>query len=129
MTSFDDSELVALAVDLGDIPGEAAARVRATVQEAASDLKERWRSNAKKTAGAHGRLYPYSITYETQINPSGIDAVVGPETNRPQGGMGPGFEFGSVNQPPHLDGQRAADEVIPYLERRILLAAEDPFDA
>lgn len=127
MTEFDFRELDALAVNLGDIPVEAAVRVRAVFQEAAGDLKNRWRENAKQSAGTHGRLYPNSITYSTTIGLAGIEAEIGPESGRPQGGMGPGFEFGSVNQPAHLDGQRAADEVIPHLERRIMIAAEDVF--
>jgi len=129
VTDFDTRELDALAVDLGDLPTEAAVRVRGVIQEASAELKDRWRSNARATAGRHGRLYPNAITYETRILPGGIEAEIGPEKNRPQGGMGPGFEFGSVNQPAHLDGQRAADAVVPYIERRIALAAEDVFDA
>jgi len=127
MTSFDTSELDALAIELGDVPADAAVRVRDVFREAAANLKDKWRSNARATAGAHGRLYPNSITYSTRILSGGLEAEVGPESSRPQGGMGPGFEFGSVNQPAHLDGQRAADDVIPRLERRILLAAEDVF--
>lgn len=127
MIEFDTSELNALAVDLGDIGPASAVRVRGVFQEAAFELKGKWRANATETAGDHGRLYPLAITYETHLKASGIDVEIGPESGRPQGGMGPGFEFGSANQPAHLDGQRAADDVIPHLERRVLLAATDLF--
>jgi hypothetical protein len=76
-------------------------------------LRDLWRDNARQTAGHHGRRYPSSITAETV--PTFGDAVVevGPDTSKPQGGMGPGFEYGSVNQEPHLDGKRAADVIEP----------------
>lgn len=126
MIEFDDRELNALAVELPEL---AAATRRATLgvfREAAHELKEKWRAGAKESSGTHGRLYPFAITWDQKAS-TDLVFEVGPETGRPQGGMGPGFEFGSTNQPAHLDGQKAADDVIPRLERRILLAAEDVF--
>ena len=32
--------------------------------------------------------------------------------------MGPGFEYGSRNQPPHLDGLKAVDAIASQMERR-----------
>jgi len=127
MTDFDTSELRALAVDLGNVPASAVGAVRDVLRDGANELRDRWKANARATAGKHGRLYPNAITASTTTRSGGVDAEIGPLSSRPQGGMGPGFEFGSVNQPAHLDGQRAADEVIPRLERRLLLAAEDVF--
>lgn len=126
MASFDDRELQALAVDLGKLATSQLTPVRDAFEAGALDLKNKWRENATQTAGKHGRRYPASISYD-EVGLTSIAFEVGPETNRPQGGMGPGFEYGSKNQPPHLDGQRAADEIVPHLQRRILLAAEDVF--
>lgn len=68
-----------------------------------------WKSNATATAGSHGVHYPNAITSEVRVSGFQVVAEVGPDSSRPQGGMGPGFEFGSRNQPPHLDGIRAID--------------------
>ena len=66
-----------------------------------------WRANARATSGAHGKHYPDSITSEVRATATGLVLEIGPDSSRPQGAMGRGFEFGSMNQPPHLDGARA----------------------
>lgn len=124
MTDFDDRELRALGVDLEDV-AQSAPELRAVFRKGASDLKDLWRDNARKTAGDHGRLYPNAITYETHLTAAGVEAEVGPEKDRPQGNMS--FEYGSKNQPPHLDGNRAADKVMPLLEQRLAETAEELF--
>jgi hypothetical protein len=129
MTDFDMRELYALSADLGDVPAKALRSVIDVVRDGGTELRDRWKANARETSGTHGRLYPNSIHATTFTTTSGIEAEIGPVTSMPQGKMGPGFEFGSVNQPAHLDGQRATDEVIPRIERRLWLAAEDVFDA
>ena len=70
---------------------------------------KRTTANATATAGTHGKHYPKSITAERTLSIGSIGVEVGPDSGMPQGGMGPGFEYGSVNQPPHLDGNKAAD--------------------
>lgn len=97
------------------------------VEQAAKELQRRWRANARRTAGAHGKHYPSSITSE-QI-PS-ADAVweVGPQYGRKQGSMGPGFEFGSVNQPPHWDGTTAFYELESVFQRDLETLADKAFD-
>ena len=85
-------------------------------KEGGEIFAEEWRSNARVTSGAHGKHYPASITSETLVG-LGIIVDTGPETARRQGGMGPGFELGSRNQPPHLDGAKAAMWVAPRIER------------
>lgn len=117
MIRFDARELTSLAADFGDIERESLPAMRSVIQEASSDLKEAWRASARETAGAHGRHYPNSITYETRLLASAVEGEIGPDPSRPQGGMS--FEYGSVNQPPHLNGNRAADELVPLIERRV----------
>lgn len=146
---FDDRELKALALDLGDgISKDVRDRVKDVMKQGASDLKKKWQANAKESAGAHGHLYPYSIDFDqvTGARSAGgqfsrdLEFEVGPNEEKRVNGRGSGvggfvgkagagYEFGSANQPPHLDGQRAADDIVPLLERRIGIAAEDVFDA
>lgn len=63
---------------------------------------------AKRTAGKHGKHYPNSFTTEAK---SALSWEYGPDAARPQGGMS--FEFGSRNQPPHLDLAKSADIIAP----------------
>lgn len=86
-------------------------------------LAQRWRDRARVTAGRHGRRYPASITTERLISGRVVSVDIGPEVGRPQGGMGRGFEYGSVNQPPHLDGKQATDETEPQFVSELEAAA------
>lgn len=88
-------------------------RLIMVVAEAAADVRDEWRANATETAGAHGVHYPRSI----RSFPEGpLSALIHPAEGMKQSGMS--FEFGSRNQPPHLDGQRALDILAPRIRRR-----------
>ena len=114
---FDTGQLAALAVDLPNL-GRASAKVMDDViAEGAKDLEETWRRNATLTSGKHGRLYPKSIDRERLLSASGFSWEIGPNPAKPQGGMS--FEDGSVNQPPHNDGKKAANEVVPRIGKRV----------
>lgn len=78
------------------------------------DFAKLWTANARETSGEHGKWYPDSITSETRLA-FGIEVETGPDSSLKQGGMGRGFEFGSQNQPAHLDGARA----MPYAEQAL----------
>ncbi len=117
--NFDTSEVARLAADLSAAPGRVQRRSANIVEEEAKALRDTWRNNARRTAGRHGKHYPNAITHEVR----GLSAEIGPESGRPQGGMS--FEFGSRNQPPHLDGTRAADVHAPRFERRAAEAIGD----
>jgi hypothetical protein len=112
---WDLSELHDLQRDLAEAPVKALPLLAAVVKESAAELEKRWKANARRTAGRHGRLYPDAIT--TTVH--GLEAEVGPESDRPQGGMGRGFEYGSSNQPPHNDGGRAAQVVEPLFYKAV----------
>lgn len=116
MITFDTHEVAALASDLGKISAKSTSAMVGVFKAGGDDLVKQWATNARATAGEHGKHYPNSIDAEMQVS-TDIVIEVGPNPAKPQGGMS--FEYGSVNQPPHLDGQRAADTVIPQLERRI----------
>ena len=92
------------------------------VEEQAKQLRNDWRDNARRTARRHGKHYPRSITHE-QIDGEAIYEV-GPDSALPQGGMGRGFEWGSVNQPPHLDMTQAIVSVPERFEKAVSELAE-----
>lgn len=116
MFTVDTSDLVALSRDLGKTGRKVTPTMVKVFTEAGVDLRDQWRENATATAGEHGKHYPKSITHELKVSTS-IVVEIGPDKALPQGGMS--FEYGSVNQPPHLDGQRAADSEIPKIDRRV----------
>lgn len=91
--------------------------VTKAVQSTAEELRDQWRENAAQSSGAHGPHYPASINYKMKPALTAIVAEIEPTSGMPQADMS--WEFGSVNQPPHLDGQRALDQVGPSLPRRI----------
>ncbi|WP_416976717.1 hypothetical protein [Streptomyces sp. T028] len=85
------------------------AQVQATavVRRGALNVKNGWRANATATAGQHARLYPSSISFDMRPHPRGASAEIGPDKGKPQGALGNLLEFGSVHNPPHMDGARA----------------------
>lgn len=119
MITFDAHELSALAVDLGKTGARTTTTMVKVFREGGDDLVREWAANARVSSGVHGKHYPDSIDAEMQISTS-IVVEVGPNPAKPQGSMA--FETGSVNQPPHPDGQRAADTIIPKVEQRVLTA-------
>lgn len=82
-------------------------QAQAVVRRGALNVKNGWRANATATAGRHARLYPSSISFDMRPHPTGASAEIGPDKGRPQGPLGNLLEFGSVNNPPHMDGARA----------------------
>jgi hypothetical protein len=110
----------AVVAELGKIGTKAVLRTRAVVEEGAIDVRNEWRDNATATAGTHGKWYPSSIRYTMAPFSFDIEARVEPKPGFKQAEMD--FEYGSHNQPPHLDGQKAIDHLGPLIARRIELA-------
>lgn len=107
--SADTGELDRVAEQLGALRDSVMRAMRPVVSKGALNIKTDWRANAAVSAGAHGRLYPSSITYDLTVSANDIEAVIGPDKAGPQGFLGPILEYGSVNNPPHNDGGRALD--------------------
>lgn len=103
-----------LAADLRNITVVSARDMADTVKTNAESGQRLARGFAKSSAGAHGKHYPKSITTEA-LGP--MKWEYGPDASMPQGGMS--FEFGSRNQPPHLDLARSADIVGPRFAREV----------
>jgi hypothetical protein len=85
-------------------PEELANGLLDAVEKSAAALQRDWRSNARKTARRHGKHYPSSITHDMTLSEGAVSVDIGPDRGMPQGEMGKGFEYGSVHQPPHMDG-------------------------
>jgi hypothetical protein len=105
----DASEVYTLAASLAGVGAKMVPALRGSMLEVGNSFAREWHDNAVETSGEHGKHYPKSIDAELVFDLSGISVDVGPNTSKPQGKMGRGFEFGSKNQPPHLDGLRALD--------------------
>lgn len=105
----DASEIYRLAGDLTAVTAKMVPALRETIAEAGEAFADDWRANAVQTSGVHGKHYPASIDSDLVFNLRGVSVDVGPNSAKKQGSMGRGFEFGSENQPPHLDGLRALD--------------------
>ena len=103
-----------IAADFGKVAGKVVKQARVIVETSAIDVRDKWRVNAYATSLPHGSWYPSSIRYQMT---GALEATIAPDESYKQGGMS--FEFGSRNQPPHLDGQRAIDHMRPIIERRL----------
>lgn len=106
------------------IPRDMKASVRTGIRLGSQEAK----TLARRSAGAHGKHYPKSITTEMH-GPSLFGATYsgeyGPNPGMPQGGMS--FERGSRNQPPHLDLSKSADLVAPAFFKDVHDKTEDWF--
>jgi hypothetical protein len=112
----DASEVYKLAADLSKVGAKATLALRPVMAQAGEAFAKEWQANATATSGEHGKFYPASISSELIFDAGGISVDTGPDSSMKQGGMGKGFEFGSVNQPPHLDGTRAMTAMEPRVE-------------
>lgn len=103
--------------DLATIARRVGPDMRATVRRATIAGNDVARSNARRTAGAHGKLYPKAFSWDTgSAHGFGGAAYIGeygPDAARPQGNMS--FEGGSRNQRPHNDLAKSADLMGPAL--------------
>lgn len=115
---IDASDLLRLERDLDAGFERLRDRLPGVVRKAAVNVKTQWRAGAKRSADEHGKHYHRAITFDDGWATADVyTAEIGPESALPQGGMGPGFEFGSVNQKPHMDGWTAVDGEEPRFER------------
>lgn len=116
------STLGDLASDLDQIATEAKPAMARTLFDVAIEGQKLAREFAKASAGSHGKHYPNSITVERR---GLLEVEYGPDSALPQGGMS--FEYGSRNQPPHLDLNKSADIVGPKLGEKVLDAVDGLF--
>lgn len=113
--SIGASEFFELARDFEKAPAAVAKGLYDAYRGAGEGFRDDWKSNARGTAGEHGKHYPDAITTEMKFAGFSIEVETGPETGLKQGGMS--FEYGSQNQPPHLDGLLAMPLAAARLDR------------
>lgn len=111
-------EVAGLATRFEEASVEIAKALYDTYKQEGETFAEDWAKNARETSGEHGKHYPDSIDSEAKLA-FGITIEIGPNSAKPQGVMGRGFELGSQNQPPHLDGLRALPTAAARLERAV----------
>lgn len=103
-----------LATDLARIAKEAPVELRGVVREGIKVGNSVAKDFARVSAGAHGKHYPNA--FSTEMHPAAgnvYSGEYGPDAAKPQGDMS--FEWGSRNQPPHLDLNKSADLIGPTL--------------
>lgn len=113
MTSFDQ-----MAAELAKAAARMVPEMRDAFSDAAKETRKGWRANIRAVAPHHLPHAPSAITYETRVTMASVEAEVGAEEGRIQANLVLGNEFGSVNQPPHLSGQKAALPADAELKRR-----------
>lgn len=111
-----------LAADMADIPVQAQAKFADAVAGAARGGNALASEFARESSGRHGVHYPDSFDAE-QLSP--FEWEYGPDASKLQGGMS--FEFGSRNQPPHLDLAQSADVAGEVLEHNVADAVDSLF--
>lgn len=103
---IDSSQIKELAVSFDRVPNRATHDVAKVVERTAKHGNTVAQGFATSSAGSHGKWYPRAFEAES-AGLLGLSWRYGPVATRRQGGMS--FEFGSRNQPPHLDLAKSAD--------------------
>lgn len=111
----DITGLTELVRDLTSAPLKAQRKARQAVEENARGVQAKWRQHAGFSR--HAPLYPASITHDVAWKGATIEAVIGPDKDKPQGALGNLIEYGSANNPPHGDGAAALEAQAPTFER------------
>lgn len=111
MSDVDVSQLRALAADLRAHGKETPSRLVPVVSKGALNIKRDWQAS---WAGlSHLPALAASITYDTTVRATDVEAEIGPDKGRRQGALGNIAEFGTSKNAPRPGGAPA-------------LAAEEP---
>lgn len=118
--SIDASEVVALARTLTASNLIVTVGSVAVLKKGALNIKK----DAKKRASGHRHApaYPSSIVFEgpTVLLGGAVEAEIGPDTDRPQWGLGDILEFGTPRTAPHPHLMPALQAELPNVERYLL---------
>lgn len=109
------SEFFDLARDFEKAPAKVASGLFDAYRGAGEGFRDDWADNVRAIAPNHLPHLPNAITTEMKFAGFSLEVETGPESGRKQGALGRGDEFGSRNQPPHLNGARA----MPLAEKRL----------
>lgn len=123
------AELAELSRDLRAAAALADDKAKDIVKKAALNVKNDWQ-RLMRARSHHGHIphLPPAVGYDIVEAGGEIIAVIGPDKQSRQGPLAHLLEFGSVNNPPHLDGAAALRAEAPrfygaiskaeFLERR-----------
>src|SRR5690554_467122 len=97
----DAGEVAAFADELTAAPDRLSSQMKQIVNRGALNIRrDAQRLIRGQITGTYLPHYPRAITYDIERAGDKVEAEIGPESDMPQGGMGPGVEFGSANAPP-----------------------------
>lgn len=114
---IDNSELDALAADLGRVGAAIIPDVESVMQKGAGAIRDQWKRNVSGSRTL--KHYPRSITAERKFTMAGVEYEVGPESGG-QGSLGHLAEYGSSRMPPFKPGAKAAvDAEGPNIENAL----------
>lgn len=114
-----------LARDLEQAADKAMPEVERVTERGAYNIRRDARRNVRAASrGLYLRHYPRSIGYDVEAGPDWVEAEVGPEVDKLQGGMGRGVEFGSSKTAPIAHLFPALDAEIPRYERQLARAID-----
>jgi hypothetical protein len=119
---FDMRDVRRLRIHLARVVPQARRDTRAVMMRGALNIKNGWRQNARQSAPKHAPAYPRTIGFDLlAFGPDQLLAAIGPDKDAKQGALGNLLEYGSVNNPPHNDGQRALWDELPAFEAQMAL--------
>lgn len=99
--TIDDSELQQFQADLVTAVDRITPEVERITERGALNIRRDARQAIRgQITGTYLPHYPNAITYEMNSELGAVEAEIGPEVDRLQGGMGPGVEFGSAHTAP-----------------------------
>lgn len=121
-------ELDELAEDLSLVADEVVDKMRPVVSKGALNIKRDWRASWQDL-GPHITDLPRKVTYDLDVEGTGISAEVGPDKDLGgQAPLGNLIEYGSANSAPHPAGAHALEAEAPRFEQAVADAAEKLLD-
>lgn len=118
--TIDADDLAALASDYGRTPERAFAALEPVVERGAMNVKRDARSLVLgQITGTFLPHYPRAIDYDVAAAAGWIEAEIGPDDGKPQGGMGRGVEFGSAHTAPIPHLHPAYEQEVPRFARAV----------
>jgi hypothetical protein len=123
--TVDAGDLDRLAADLEAAPAKLKPEVDRVIERGALNIRRGAQKRIRdQITGVYLPHYPRAITYDIEEGATFAEAEVGPESAKPQGGMGPAIEYGTSRAAPMPHLLPAYDAEIPRLVHFLSEAAE-----
>lgn len=114
--NFDSPDLVALVQDLVNAPAHIVPAVRGVVNKGALNIKkDAARRFTEQRVGGYLPHYARAISYDVDVSSVSVSADVGPDSSKPQGGMGAAIEYGTARAAPMPHLGPALDAEVPKM--------------